>query len=131
MMFIKNTGKLESFIGVNSSFKGNVNTEGALRIDGIMEGNVNADWVVLGEKASFKGDIIARGIIVGGRVEGNPKAKEIVEIKSKGQVLGDISAIRLLINNSGVFNGSVKMDRDETKVVEFQAKEKQAKNIQG
>jgi cytoskeletal protein CcmA (bactofilin family) len=56
-MFHKNKEKLESFIGLNSNFKGDINTGGTLRIDGSMDGNVHADWVILSEKAHIKGDI--------------------------------------------------------------------------
>ncbi|MGQ9569851.1 MAG: polymer-forming cytoskeletal protein [Thermodesulfovibrionales bacterium] len=49
-MFHRNKEKLESFIGANSNFKGDINTKGTLRIDGNIEGNVNADWVILSEK---------------------------------------------------------------------------------
>jgi cytoskeletal protein CcmA (bactofilin family) len=122
-MFHKNKEKLESFIGINSNFKGDINTKGTLRIDGTMDGNASADWVVLGEKAFHKGDIMARGIIVGGKVEGNLKAKEIVEIKSRGQVSGDISTNKLSIVEGAVFNGKALMEKEESKIVEFQAKE--------
>jgi cytoskeletal protein CcmA (bactofilin family) len=121
-MFTKNTEKLESLIGANSKFKGDIDTKGTLRIDGSMEGNVNADWVILGEKACLKGDVTARGIIVGGRVDGNLKAKEIVEIKAKGKVSGDISTNKLTIIEGGMFDGRSSMHKDESKVVEFQTK---------
>jgi cytoskeletal protein CcmA (bactofilin family) len=121
-MFTKNTEKLESLIGANSKFKGDIDTKGTLRIDGSMEGNVNADWVILGEKACLKGDVTARGIIVGGRVDGNLRSKEIVEIKSKGQVSGDISTNKLTIIEGGMFDGRSSMHKDESKVVEFQTK---------
>ena len=121
-MFTKNTEKLESLIGANSNFKGDINTKGTLRVDGTMEGNVNADWVILGEKACMKGDVTARGIIVGGRVDGNLRAKEIVEIKSKGQVSGDISTNKLTIIEGGMFDGKSTMQKSESKVVEFQTK---------
>ena len=120
-MFTKNTEKLESFIGANSNFKGDIDTKGTLRLDGTMEGNANADWVILGEKAIMKGNISARGIIVGGRVEGNLRAKEIVEIKSKGQVFGDIFTSKLTIVDGGIFEGRSSMQKDESKIVEFQA----------
>ena len=121
-MFTKNTEKLESLIGANSKFKGDIDTKGTLRIDGSMEGNVNADWVILGEKACLKGDVTARGIIVGGRVDGNLKAKEIVEIKAKGKVSGDISTNKLTIIEGGMFDGKSTMQKSESKVVEFQTK---------
>lgn len=122
-MFTKNTEKLESFIGANSNFKGDIDTKGTLRVDGATEGNANADWVILGEKAIVKGNISARGIIVGGRVEGNMSAKEIVEIKSKGQVFGDIFTSKLTIVDGGIFEGRSSMQKGESKIVEFQAKE--------
>ncbi len=123
-MFHKNKEKLESFIGLNSNFKGDINTGGTLRIDGSMDGNVNADWVILSEKAHIKGDIMAKGIIIGGRIEGNLRAEEIVEIKSKGQVYGDIFTNKLSILEGGIFNGRASVERDESKVVELQAKKK-------
>ena len=123
-MFHKNKEKLESFIGLNSNFKGDINTGGTLRIDGSMDGNVNADWVILSEKAHIKGDIMAKGIIIGGRIEGNLRAEEMFEIKSKGQVFGDIFANKLSILEGGIFNGRASVERDESKVVELQAKKK-------
>jgi cytoskeletal protein CcmA (bactofilin family) len=122
-MFHRNKEKLESFIGNNSHFNGDINTKGTLRIDGTMEGNVNADWIILGEKALLKGNIAARGIIVGGKVEGNLKAKEIVEIKPKGTVSGDVMTNKLSIVEGAVFNGKAAMEKDESKIVEFQIKE--------
>lgn len=122
-MFHRNKEKLESFVGINSNFKGDMDTKGTLRIDGTMDGNVTADWVILGEKAFHKGDITARGIIIGGKVEGNLKAKEIIEVKSKGQVSGDISTTKLSIFEGAVFNGKALMEKGESKIVEFQAKE--------
>lgn len=123
-MFHRNTEKLESFIGSNSSFKGEIDSKGTLRVDGIVEGNINADWVVLGESSHVKGDISARGIVVGGRVDGNLKAKEIVEIKSKGQICGDIFSVKLTIAEGAIFDGRSSMHKDEGKVVELIYKEK-------
>ena len=121
-MFHKNTEKLESFVGANSQFKGDIETKGTLRIDGVMEGNVSADWVILGEKATLRGDVAARGIIVGGKIEGNLRAKEIVEIKPKGRIQGDIHTSKLTILEGGVFDGRSAMTKEESKVIEFQAK---------
>ncbi len=121
-MFSRNSEKLEALIGVNTEFRGNIDTKGTLRIDGIFEGNIIADWVILGEKASVKGDIESRGIVVGGKIEGNLKAKEIVEIKSKGQVLGDIHTSKLTIIEGGIFDGRSIMVKEGSNVVEFQVK---------
>lgn len=123
-MFSKNTEKLESFVGVNSHFKGDVRSKGTLRIDGTVEGNVEADWLVLGEKANLRGDAAARGIIVGGRIEGNITAREILEIRSKGQVIGDVSAVKLVVSEGGMLVGRTSMNREGSNVVELPVKEK-------
>ena len=123
-MFSKNTEKLESFVGVQSHFKGDIKSKGTLRIDGMVDGNVEADWVILGEKASLKGNASARGVIVGGKIEGNVAAKEILEIKSKGKVTGDISAPKLTVSEGGIFEGRSTMNREDSKVVELPVKEK-------
>ena len=120
---VKNNEKLESFIGANSNFKGDIDTKGTLRIDGTMEGKISADWVILGEKGSVKGDINAKGIVVGGKVEGNLNAKEIVEIKPKGRVSGDVSTTKFTIFEGGVFDGrSFMQSGGEVNVVELQSK---------
>jgi cytoskeletal protein CcmA (bactofilin family) len=121
-MFSRNTEKLEALIGANSHFRGDIDTKGTLRIDGTLEGSVTADWIILGEKSSIKGDLTSRGIVVGGRIEGNLRAKEIVEIKSKGQVYGDIHTSKLTIVEGGLFDGRSNMTKEESKIVEFQAK---------
>jgi cytoskeletal protein CcmA (bactofilin family) len=124
-MFGKNTGKLESIIGADSLFKGEIETKGTLRVDGGVEGNIRADWVVIGEKALIRGDVEARGIIVGGKVEGNLRGKEIVELKNKGNVTGEIFSNKLTISEGAVFDGkSSMMKKDEQKVVELSSKEK-------
>ncbi|MDH4232218.1 MAG: polymer-forming cytoskeletal protein [Nitrospirota bacterium] len=123
MMFHKNTEKLESFIGCNSAFKGNVDSKGTLRVDGVVEGNINADWVVVGETAHIIGNIIARGIVVGGKIDGNLMAKEIVEIKNKGYINGEIMSKKLVIAEGGIFDGKSTMQREETKVIELQTAE--------
>ncbi len=123
-MFTRNTEKLESFVGANSHFKGEVKSKGTIRIDGTVEGNVEADWLILGEKAHLNGNATARGIIVGGKIEGNVTAREILEIKAKGQVIGDISAAKLTISEGGMLEGHSFMQKEDPKIVELHLKEK-------
>lgn len=111
-MFSKNTEKLESFVGVNTYFTGDIKTKGTIRIDGTVEGNIEADWLILGEKSQLKGDANARGIIIGGRVDGNIKATEIIEIKPKGEVVGEIITNKLTIAEGAIFEGRSSMHRE-------------------
>ena len=121
-MVFKKTKELESesIIGTNSDFRGDLNIKGRLKVNGTINGLVNADSVVLGQAATVKGDITAKKIIVGGKIEGNLRAKEIVEIKSTGKVLGEILAKKISIMEGGVVNAKVAMEVDESEVVEFE-----------
>jgi cytoskeletal protein CcmA (bactofilin family) len=89
-MFSKDTEKLESFIGAKTDFQGELNVKGTLRVDGRIDGRLNAECVILSETAVVKGEVMAKKIIVGGKVEGILRAQEILEINSTGKVLGDI-----------------------------------------
>lgn len=121
-MFFKGTEKLESFVGNNCQVKGEMKTQGTLRIDGRFEGSVGADWIVIGEKAYLKGDATVRGIVVGGVVDGNITADEIIEIKQKGQVKGDIITARLTVAEGGILQGRITMKTEQAQVIEFTGK---------
>lgn len=118
-MFSKNTEKLESFVGINTHFKGDIKTKGTLRLDGTIEGNIEADWLILGEQAHLKGDASTRGIVIGGRIDGNIRAKEIIEIKPKGKVIGEIITSKLSVAEGAIFEGRSSMPREESNVVEL------------
>ncbi len=118
----KSAEKLESFVGPNSDFKGELNIKGTLRIDGRVDGKLNAECVILGETAVVKGEVTGKKIIVGGKVEGNLRAQEVVEIKSKGKVLGDIFTNKFSVMEGGEFNGKIEMKMDEKKVLDFESK---------
>jgi len=111
--------KLETFIGKNTHLRGDVNSKGTLRIDGRVTGNVEADWLIIGEKALVKGDVQVSGLVVGGSLEGNVKAKEVVEIKNKGQVSGDIVTNKLLVIEGGGIDGKIAMSKEGAKVIEL------------
>jgi cytoskeletal protein CcmA (bactofilin family) len=121
-MFAKDTEKLESLIGANTEFQGELRVKGTLRVDGQVDGRLNAEWVILSETAIVKGEVTAKKIMVGGRMEGNLKAHEVVEIKAKGIVLGDISTNKLSVKEGGEFNGKIEMRERESKVLDFEPK---------
>ena len=88
------------------SVSGDLETDGALRIDGRLEGTIHrADLIVVGEGASVVGDITAREVIVGGAVTGNIFAGQRTELQSSGIVAGDIRSAAILIHEGGVVQG--------------------------
>jgi len=74
---------LESLIGAEANFQGEFVVKVTLRIDGLAQGRGNADRVFQSETGVIKGEVKARKIIIGGKVEGSLWAQEVVEIKAQ------------------------------------------------
>ena len=122
MMFSKDNEQLESFIGSGTEFQGGLNVKGTLRVEGQFDGKMNAACVILGETGVIKGEVSAKKIIIGGKVEGNLRVQEIVEIKATGKVFGDIFAKKISITEGAKVNGKIEMEVDENRVIEFGSK---------
>ena len=110
-MFGKSSARLETVIGADSTIKGELVIKGTLRIDGVVEGDIRADWVIVGETGRIKGNVQARTMVVGGRVEGNLEASEIVEMKDKAQVFGEICTAKLAMSEGALFDGQSSMKK--------------------
>ena len=118
-MFGKGSRKLETMIGDGTHVEGHLSVKGTIRIDGSIEGDLNADWVVVGENGKIVGNIRSRGVVVGGSVEGNIEAKETVELMGKASMTGEIHAPKLAIAEGAVFDGRSRM-KGETGATESQ-----------
>ncbi len=110
-MFSKKQQRLETIIGPESNVKGELASKGTLRIDGTLDGNISADWVIIGETGVVTGDVAATGMIIGGRIKGNIRASEMVEIRTKGEVVGEIYTGKLTIQEGAIFDGHSIMQR--------------------
>ena len=108
-MFGKESRKLETIVGDGTRVAGQVSAKGTIRIDGILEGDVDADWVVVGETGKILGNIRSRGVVVGGSVEGNIEAAETVELMRGAKMTGEIRAPRLSVSEGAFFDGRSRM----------------------
>ncbi len=112
-MFHKKNSSLETFISKDVTIKGELTTEGIVRIDGNFEGTIRADGLIIGKTGEIKGDVAAREIMVDGNIEGNINAKEIIEINTDGKVQGDIQTFKLIISEGAFFIGRSSMQRPQ------------------
>ncbi len=93
---------------------GNISTSGDMRIDGILEGNLNSKGrVVIGETGHIKGDLICKNVDIWGTFEGNITASESTNFKTMAVVSGNIKTSRLCIEAGAKFNGSCAMPTEE------------------
>ncbi len=89
--------------------RGEITGKEDLFVDGEIEGKLELGdaSVTVGPNGRVKAEIVAREVIVRGRVEGNVKGRERVHVWATGSVAGDIQAERLAIEEGGVLRGRV------------------------
>src|SRR5215469_14449471 len=89
--------------------KGEISGGEDLFIDGAVEGKVNFQNSILtvGPNATVKADIIAREIVVRGRVEGKLDGSDCVQLWSSARVEGDIRADRVSIEEGAEVRGKM------------------------
>ena len=121
-MFSKDNEQLESFIGPGTEFQGELKVKGTLRVEGQFDGKVNAPIVILGETGVMKGEVSAKKIIIGGKVEGNLRVRETVEIKATGKVLGDIFTKKISVTEGAKINGKIETEVAENRVIDLGSK---------
>ncbi len=112
-MFSKRQAKLDTIVGPDTILKGDITSKGTVKVDGIIEGNVTSDCLIIGEAGSLSGNVTVREIVVGGKVIGNIHAADGVDIQRKGEVCGDIFAARLTIAEGGHFDGRSTMQHQK------------------
>jgi cytoskeletal protein CcmA (bactofilin family) len=107
------TGSDRSSIGKMLKFVGQITASEPLYIDGNVEGTINLPGhrVTVGQSGHVNATINAAEIVVLGTVVGNVSATEKVEIRAEGSLTGDISTIRIRIEEGAFFNGSLEVCR--------------------
>jgi cytoskeletal protein CcmA (bactofilin family) len=128
-MFGKSSAKLETVVGADSTIRGELEVQGTVRVDGSVEGNIRADWVIVGETGRIRGNVQTRAMVVGGTVDGNIEAEEIVELKEKAQVFGEICAAKLTMSEGALFDGQSSMKKKKKAEMEPESVEEQESKI--
>jgi cytoskeletal protein CcmA (bactofilin family) len=104
------TSKPETIIGVNTTFVGTLKTDGNIRIDGTVEGDIEIlGNLIVGETGRVIATIKAQNVHVSGAVKGEITAVEQLEISPTGKVWGDIVTAALHIEPGGLFRGQSAM----------------------
>ncbi|NLW90080.1 MAG: polymer-forming cytoskeletal protein [Syntrophomonadaceae bacterium] len=114
---------MESVIAHGVEIKGDIISQGSLRIDGGVDGKLNIKGdVILGEKGRIKGEVKVDNLIVAGRVEGNVVASGRFEITANGYFKGEVTCSILTIEEGGILDGSSRMVGQVTKP-DFEARQ--------
>lgn len=108
-------------IGQGIRIKGEVTGTEDLFVDGLVEGKLNLAancCLTVGPNGNVKADLVAREIIVRGRVEGRVTARDKLQIGSTGQITGEVQTDRLTIEDGAMLRGKVEAGKQSSKPVE-------------
>ena len=105
--------RVTSILGEGTSWKGEITGEGGIRIEGLFEGKIDLEGlIIVGLKGRVESDVIkADTVIVGGSVRSNIQAKR-VEIRSTGRVWGDVSTVRFSTEEGAYLRGRIQMEEE-------------------
>jgi len=100
-------------LGASLHIKGEISGNEDLHIDGTVEGLVQLEdrKLTVGASAKLTADVVAREVVVYGSVKGNLRARDRIEIKKDGSVVGDLTTARIMIEDGAYFKGSIEIDR--------------------
>jgi cytoskeletal protein CcmA (bactofilin family) len=100
-------------LGASLHVKGEITGNEDLVIDGSVEGLVQLEdrKLTVGASARLTADVIAREVVVYGNVKGNLRARDRIEIKKDGSVVGDLTTARIMIEDGAYFKGSIEIDK--------------------
>jgi cytoskeletal protein CcmA (bactofilin family) len=112
--FIDNEPNSHNTITVGTEIIGDINSNGDIRLDGTLNGNLNSKGkLVVGESGKVKGVINCKNSDIFGIVEGKINVSELLSLKSSAQVIGDIVTNRLAIEPGCNFSGNCKMTEEK------------------
>jgi cytoskeletal protein CcmA (bactofilin family) len=105
----------QATIGRSLVIKGEVSGAEALYIDGRIEGKITLTdhRVTIGRNGTVQADITAREVVVMGKVTGNIECTDRVDIRSEGVVNGNVTTIRISVEDGAVLKGGIQVKSAE------------------
>lgn len=99
-----------SIIGPGMKVVGDCETDGTVRIEGVVEGAVRAGKaVVVGKEGRVQGDITTQDAVISGTVQGTLSAESRLELQATARIEGEVRARRMQLEEGAVLNGTVQM----------------------
>ncbi|MFQ5994703.1 MAG: polymer-forming cytoskeletal protein [Acidiferrobacterales bacterium] len=109
---------IDTLIGSKTEVKGTLVFSGGLRVDGKMKGNITArshdnSTVVLSERAEVNGNVTVPHVILQGRIKGNVRSSECIEVQRTAEIAGDVRYKTIEIARGATIRGSLLHEAEE------------------
>jgi cytoskeletal protein CcmA (bactofilin family) len=114
----------QATIGRTLVIKGEISGSEALYIDGRIEGKIIMpdSRVTIGRNGKVDASIQAREVVIMGKVTGNIECSDRVDIRSEGSVSGDISTVRISVEDGAALKGGIQVHAEPKSQSQHQAK---------
>jgi cytoskeletal protein CcmA (bactofilin family) len=90
--------------------KGDINSKADFRLDGILVGNYTSSGkLVIGPSGEVQGDIICKNLDIEGKFTGKLQIAELLSVKSKAVIKGQVQTNKLAIEPGAVFEATCAM----------------------
>ena len=99
-----------NIIGKDTTFVGDIKSEGDFRIDGKVEGNIKTSGrVVIGQEGSVDGTVECTNADVEGKFSGNLNVDQLLSLKTSAHISGEVVLGKLSVEPGATFNASCTM----------------------
>ena len=107
-----------AYLGTGTKINGKLHFDGPATIDGEVDGEIIAlAHITVGQQAIVKGKLSAQSILVQGKVMADVVAEKKLEIQPPGSVVGDVTALSLVIGDGAILEGHISMKKNEGRVL--------------
>jgi cytoskeletal protein CcmA (bactofilin family) len=99
-----------NLIGNGTTIEGNITSNGDIRIDGNLKGNLfTKGKLILGDTGKINGEVHCKNFEIEGSLEGKIFVNELLSLRAKSKILGDITTSKLAIEPGAIFTGKCDM----------------------
>lgn len=107
---------VQAHLGKGSRVEGKLFFEGSVKIDGQVQGEIEAqESVIIGDAAVVTAQVHAANIIVRGKVTGDIVGRKRVELRAPAKVLGNITTPSIVVHDGVFFEGHCSMGSGDGK----------------
>lgn len=104
-------------IGKSVVIKGELSGSEDLYLDGEVEGSIElrSHSLTVGPNGRVRANINAKDVVIHGKVDGNVRGTDRVELKKSAVLNGDVVTQRIVIEDGAFFKGSIDIQKGEAK----------------
>lgn len=103
-----------NLVGTGTTIKGEIFSNGDIRIDGTIIGTVESKGkVVVGNTGLVEGDIICQNADFSGNIKARVEVSELLTLKASAKLFGEIITSKLAIEPGAIFTGSCTMEKPQ------------------